>query len=160
MGSPVSCARTSSFSRPARTARRRSCSAAASVPPPICGSMALSSRGRLRLRSADPGERAEVDHAYLAEAADVAALAYGVRWALQVVRQPEIAAYLGSPLRFPPDIGDSALDQWIRSTHTHIWHPAGTCRMGPDPAQDAVVDPEGVCMECEAFASLTPRYSR
>jgi len=122
--------------------------------------MALSSRGRLRLRSADPGERAEVDHAYLAEAADVAALAYGVRWALQVVRQPEIAAYLGSPLRFPPDIGDSALDQWIRSTHTHIWHPAGTCRMGPDPAQDAVVDPEGVCMECEAFASLTPRYSR
>jgi len=63
--------------------------------------------------------------------------------ALQVVRQPEIAAYLGSPLRFPPDIGDSALDQWIRSTHTHIWHPAGTCRMGPDPAQDAVVDPRG-----------------
>ena len=107
------------------------------------GLLTPKSRGRLRLRSADPGQRAEVDHAYLAEAEDVAALAYGVRWALQVVRQPEIAAYLGSPLRFPPGIGDNALDRWIRSTHTHIWHPAGTCRMGPDPAQGAVVDPRG-----------------
>jgi choline dehydrogenase len=107
------------------------------------GLLTPKSRGRLRLRSADPVELAEVDHAYLAEAQDVAALTYGVRWALQVVRQPEIAAYLGSPLRFPPDIHDNALDKWIRSTHTHIWHPAGTCRMGPDPARGAVVDARG-----------------
>jgi len=101
------------------------------------------SRGRLRLRSADPAVRAEVDHAYLAEAADAAALGYGVRWALQVIRQPQIAAYLGSPLWFPPDLHDGALDRWIRSAHTHYWHPAGTCRMGPDPAKSAVVDPRG-----------------
>jgi choline dehydrogenase len=107
------------------------------------GLLTPKSRGRLRLRSADPAERAEVDHAYLAEAEDVAALAHGVRWALQVVRQPAIAAYLGTPLQFPPGIGDDALDRWIRSTHAHIWHPAGTCRMGPDPAQGAVVDPRG-----------------
>ncbi len=107
------------------------------------GLLTPKSRGRLRLRSADPAVRADVDHAYLANAADVAALAYGVRWALQAIRQPEIAAYLGSPLPFPPDIGDDALDRWIRSTHAHIWHPAGTCRMGPDPAQGAVVDPRG-----------------
>jgi choline dehydrogenase len=107
------------------------------------GLLTPKSRGRLRLRSADPAVRADVDHAYLTEAADVGALAHGVRWALQVVRQPEIAAYLGSPLRFPPDLHDDALDAWIRSTHAHIWHPAGTCRMGPDPAQGAVVDAQG-----------------
>jgi choline dehydrogenase-like flavoprotein len=107
------------------------------------GLLTPKSRGRLRLRSPDPDVRAEVDHAYLGEAADVAALAHGVRWALQVVRQPEIAAYLGPPLRFPPDPRDDALDTWIRSTHAHIWHPAGTCRMGPDPARGAVVDPQG-----------------
>jgi choline dehydrogenase len=107
------------------------------------GLLTPKSRGRLRLRSADPGKRAEVDHAYLAETQDVAALAYGVRWALQVVQRPKIAAYLGSPLRFPPDIHDDALGKWIRSTHTHYWHPAGTCRMGPDPAQGAVVDSRG-----------------
>jgi choline dehydrogenase len=107
------------------------------------GLLTPKSRGRLRLRSADPAVRAQVDHAYLAKAADVAALAYGVRWALQVVRQPEIAGYLGSPLRFPPDLHDDALDRWIRSTHAHYWHPAGTCRMGPDPAKGAVVDPRG-----------------
>ena len=101
------------------------------------------SRGRLALRSADPAVRAAVDHAYLAEPADIAALAYGVRWALQVVRLPEIGGYLGPPLRFPPGMDDDALDAWIRSTHTHIWHPAGTCRMGPDPARGAVVDPRG-----------------
>jgi choline dehydrogenase len=107
------------------------------------GLLTPKSRGRLRLRSADPAERAEVDHAYLTEAADVAALADGVRWALQVIRQPEIAVYLGSALRFPPDLHEDALGRWIRSTHTHYWHPAGTCRMGPDPAQGAVVDARG-----------------
>jgi choline dehydrogenase len=107
------------------------------------GLLTPESRGRLRLQSADPGKRAEVDHAYLAETQDLAALAYGVRWALQVVRRPEIAAYLGTPLRFPPSLEDDALGEWIRSTHAHYWHPAGTCRMGPDPAQGAVVDPQG-----------------
>ena len=101
------------------------------------------SRGRLRLRSPDPAVRAEVDHAYLAEPADVAALAYGVHWALRVIRQAELAGYLGPPLRFPSGTHDEALGAWIRSNHAHIWHPAGTCRMGPDPAKGAVVDPGG-----------------
>jgi len=128
------------------------------------GLLTPKSRGRLRLRSADPAERAEVDHAYLAEAADVAALAHGARWALQVIRQPEIAAYLGPPLRFPPDLLDDALDKWIRSTHSHYWHPAGTCRMGPDPAQGAVVDPQGRVHGVRglriADASVFPRLPR
>src|SRR5262249_57165017 len=67
------------------------------------GLLTPTSRGRLRLRSADPGERAEVNHAYLAEAADVAALAHGVRRALQVGRQPAVARDLGSPRRVPAD---------------------------------------------------------
>jgi choline dehydrogenase len=62
---------------------------------------------------------------------------------LPIIRQPEIAVYLGSALRFPPDLQEDALGRWIRSTHTHYWHPAGTCRMGPDPAQGAVVDARG-----------------
>jgi choline dehydrogenase len=128
------------------------------------GLLTPKSRGRLRLRSADPAVRADVDHAYLAEAADVAALACGVRWALQVVRRPEIAAYLGAPLRFPPGIDDDALNAWIRSTHTHIWHPAGTCRMGPDPAKGAVVDPAGKVHGVEglrvADASVLPNLPR
>jgi choline dehydrogenase len=107
------------------------------------GLLTLQSRGQLRLRSADPAVRAAVDHAYLTKPADVAALAHGVRSAMQVIRQPQLAAYLGPPVRFPPGMDDDALHQWIRSTHTHIWHPAGTCRMGPDPAQGAVVDPRG-----------------
>jgi choline dehydrogenase len=107
------------------------------------GLLTPKSRGQLRLKSADPAVRADVDHGYLAESADVAALAYGIRWALHVVRQTELAEYLGSPLRVPPSIDDDALYLWIRSTHAHIWHPAGTCRMGPDPARGAVVDPAG-----------------
>jgi len=106
------------------------------------GLLTPKSRGRLALRS-DPAVRAAVDHAFLAKPADVAALAYGVRWALQVVRQPELAAFLGPPLRFPPGVDDDALHHWIRSTHAHIWHPAGTCRMGRDAAYGAVVDPRG-----------------
>ena len=49
----------------------------------------------------------------------------------------------GRPLRFPPGPHDGVLDRWIRSTHAHYWHLAGTCRMGPDPAKGAMVDARG-----------------
>jgi choline dehydrogenase len=104
------------------------------------------SRGRLRLRSAHPAKRAEVDHAYLAEAQDVAALAYGVRWALQVVQRPEIAAYLGSPLRFPPDIHYDALGKWIRPTHTHYWPPPGPAAWDPTQRKARLSTHGGACM--------------
>ena len=42
-----------------------------------------------------------------------------------------------------PGITTSAgLRAWIRGTVGSYWHPAGTCRMGPDTDPDAVTDPQ------------------
>lgn len=117
------------------------------------------SRGRLRLRSADPAERAEVDHAYLTEAPDVAALAHGVRWALRVVRHPELAAYLGAPLRLPAGIGDDALDEWIRSTTPTSGIRPGLAAWAPTQRGELWSTLKGACMACQDFASPTPQCS-
>jgi choline dehydrogenase len=75
-----------------------------------------------------------------------------------------MAAYLGMPLRFPSDTADAGLDEWIRSTHAHVWHPAGTCRMGSDPDDGAVVDARGRVHGIEglriADASVFPNIPR
>ncbi len=36
----------------------------------------------------------------------------------------------------------AGLRAWIRGTVGSYWHPAGTCRIGPDTDPDAVVDPQ------------------
>ena len=36
----------------------------------------------------------------------------------------------------------AGLRAWIRGAVGSYWHPAGTCRMGPDTDPDAVVDPQ------------------
>lgn len=102
------------------------------------------SRGRLRLRSDDPGERAELDHRFLAELSDLRALLPGLRWASEIVTGGILRPYLGAPLQVPPQAADDdATAEWVRSTHAHYWHPAGTCRMGPDGDHRSVVDADG-----------------
>ncbi|MET9659926.1 GMC family oxidoreductase N-terminal domain-containing protein [Streptomyces sp. NPDC006510] len=93
------------------------------------------SRGTVRLRSADPDALAAVDHAYLSHPDDLAALVHGVTW----VRQLELSHYLGTQLLTP----DEDLPAWIKAHHQHYWHPAGSCRMGPDGDPGAVVDHTG-----------------
>ena len=62
--------------------------------------------------------------------------------------------------RYPIDLDDDAqLDDLIRNRADTVYHPVGTCRMGPD--EDAVVDPtlkaRGVDGLYVADASVMPR---
>ncbi|MER7498550.1 GMC family oxidoreductase N-terminal domain-containing protein [Nonomuraea pusilla] len=114
------------------------------------------SRGTVRLRSADPGALAAVDHAYLTHPDDLAALVYGLGW----MRELDLSPYLGTELRTPgPDVPG-----WIRANHQHYWHPAGSCRMGPADDPDAVVDHTGKVHGLEglhiADASIFPDIPR
>jgi choline dehydrogenase len=102
------------------------------------------SRGWLRLQSGDPQVRAEIDHRFLSEESDTRALLSGLRWAIDAARREPLDAFLGAALQWPPDATDDAsLINWIRARHAHYWHPAGTCRMGPDNDPGAVVDSDG-----------------
>jgi choline dehydrogenase len=102
------------------------------------------SRGRLRLRSGDPSQLAEVDHGYLAEPTDVEALVAALEWAIDLARSQPIARYLGDPIDPLPEADDPrGVAAWIRSSHTHYWHPAGSCRMGPSDDPRSVLDARG-----------------
>jgi choline dehydrogenase len=89
----------------------------------------------------------------------------GTRWALDVVASETFAPYLGKALQVPPDEDDrGSLTDWIKSTHAHYWHPAGTCRMGPEADPRSVVDADGRVHGVEglriADASIFPELPR
>jgi choline dehydrogenase len=97
----------------------------------------VSSRGRLRLRSADPRAKAAIDPAYLADQADLDVLVAGVRQAREVAAcQPFAGLTAGelAPGDRPRD--DRGLRAWVRGNVTTIFHPTSSCAMG---ASDAAV---------------------
>jgi choline dehydrogenase len=123
------------------------------------------SRGRLRLRSGDPSQLAEVDHGYLAEPSDVEALVAALEWAIDLARSQPIARYLGDPIDPLPEADDPrGVAAWIRSSHTHYWHPAGSCRMGPSDDPRSVLDARGRVYRVDrlrvADASIFPDIPR
>ena len=102
------------------------------------------SRGRLGLRSKDPRDGPKFFAGVLASEEDMDTLRRGVRLARQIYDQPELRDILGEEVWPGSDInsavGSNRLDDAIREHARTIFHPAGTCRMGPTPS--AVVDLE------------------
>jgi len=112
------------------------------VDPLVTLTVALSqprSRGRLRLRSADPLAAPIIDANYFDDARDLDALVEGVRLARAIAMTRPYSPLRGDAV----DPGDTAqtpeaLRAFVRRTADTIFHPVGTCRMGNDA--DAVVD--------------------
>lgn len=101
-------------------------------------------RGRLSLRSPDPGAEPIIDFAFLADlnGADLAGLAEAFAYTREITGQSELAALLG-PETDPGSAVGSAEDvrAWLRHSVGHAHHPVGTCMMGPETDPMAVVDP-------------------
>lgn len=121
----------------------------------------VASRGRLRLRGADPRWKPELDPAYFAEQADLDAVRAGCRQAMDIAAKAPLARVLGEPfLRAGDD--DAALDDVISRWTQTLYHPVGTCAMGTH--EEAVVDPElrvrGVDGLRVADASVMPKITR
>jgi choline dehydrogenase len=118
-----------------------------------------SSRGRLSLQSADPAERPRIEANYLQTREDVAALTEGIRIAQALAEANAFDRWRGAP-DDAAGVLRSAADReaLARRAADTMFHPAGTCRMGPDP--DAVVDAElrvrGVSGLRVADASIMP----
>ncbi len=100
------------------------------------------SRGRLGLQSKDPSDGPKFFAGMLAHEDDMDTLRRGVRWARRMYEQPELKDIIGQEVWPGSDIssmvGSNRLDDAIREHARTIFHPAGTCRMGP--TQSAVVD--------------------
>jgi choline dehydrogenase len=104
------------------------------------GAMQPSSRGRPTLASADPSTAPGMDHGYLSYAHDVAVLAEGVERARELAATEPLRSLTGEEL--VPGRGAS-LDDAIRRTHVHYYHPVGTCKLGRADDRDAVCDADG-----------------
>ncbi|WP_375421135.1 choline dehydrogenase [uncultured Sphingomonas sp.] len=99
------------------------------------------SRGRIGLASADPFADPLIHANYLATREDRRVLRESVKIARDVVSQAALAPYRDVELA-PGDAvrSDDEIDAWIRRTAETIYHPVGTCRMGPEGDAMAVVD--------------------
>ncbi len=132
--------------------------------------VAVGSRGRVRLRSADPRHKPAIDPGYLSDGADLDPLVTAVGMAREFASARPLRRVLGAELAPGPDVRtDADLREWIRANLGTIYHPVGTCAMGGDSRLAAskltsVVDPElrvrGVTGLRVADASVMPTVPR
>ena len=101
------------------------------------------SRGHLRLASSDPGEAIRIHQNFLATDGDWRSLRRGIKIAREVAAQAAMAGFIDKETApGSAKISDEDIDDHIRNTSITVHHPLGTCRMGPESDEMAVVDPE------------------
>lgn len=99
------------------------------------------SRGEILLRSADPDDAPEIRPGYLGAPEDMADLVAGVGMLRRIAAAPPLRDVIRRELVPGPEVsGPQALADDIRARAGTLFHPCGTCAMGPDPAAGAVVD--------------------
>ncbi|MFJ7217803.1 GMC family oxidoreductase [Amycolatopsis sp. NPDC098790] len=126
------------------------------------------SRGSVSVVSGELGDQPVIDSAFFSDADgdDIAAVRFGIRWTLDLLSHKRMSELVGPPSTGTPSrkTSDDELDAWIRASHTHYWHPAGTCRLGAAGDPLAVVDHQarvlGVRGLRVADASLFPEIPR
>ena len=92
------------------------------------------SRGSVRLASKDPLALPLVDPAFLSEPDDMARMVRGFKQVRQILAQPALAQFGGRELSATARAQtDAEIEQAIRNLGDTIYHPVGSCRMGPGP---------------------------
>ena len=111
--------------------------------PGFCASVSPcrpSSRGYVLIRSRDPRRAPQIQPNYLSTEKDVAELLAGTRVLRSIARAPSLLALIEEEIKPGGAIETEAdIIADIRARSYSVFHPCGTCAMGPDPAT-AVVD--------------------
>lgn len=99
------------------------------------------SRGRVSLRDADPASTPCIEPRYLSTEGDRATAVEAIRLTRRIMASAAFAAHAPVELLPGSDISsDDALAAAAGDVGTTIFHPVGTCAMGPSPEAGAVVD--------------------
>jgi choline dehydrogenase len=99
------------------------------------------SRGHVRLKSPDPLAAPAMQPNYLSTPHDRATLVAGIRLARRLAATRALAPYVAGEYRpGPAATSDDDLLEFAKDKAGTIFHPSGTCKMGPGADQLAVVD--------------------
>lgn len=101
------------------------------------------SRGEIKLRSTNPLEQPYIDPRYLSAEKDCQVMLEGTKMARQILQSNVFKQYDAEELL--PGAGvrtDDELMAFIRRRAETIYHPVGTCKMGADDDEMAVVSSE------------------
>ena len=100
-----------------------------------------SSRGEVRLRSADPFDKVRIVQNFLEAPGDIETLRTGVKLARDMLHRSEMDRFRDTEITPGPGVKtDADIDAWIRRTALTAHHPSCTTPMGTD--ERAVLDPE------------------
>jgi 4-pyridoxate dehydrogenase len=101
------------------------------------------SRGEIKLASADPREPMKIYQNFLSAENDLRTIRDGLKIVRDVAAQSDLDSFRGEE-NFPGKNvqTDDELDAFIRATALTAHHPLGTCKMGSDDDEMAVVNPE------------------
>jgi len=101
------------------------------------------SRGKLSLASADPRKAIRIEPNFFSRDKDLKVIRDGMRMARAVLAQSPLQGFGGvESVPGVEKVSDNELNDYIRATATTVYHPLGTCKMGGERDEAAVVDPE------------------
>ena len=118
------------------------------------------SRGSVRLASPDALVAPLIDPAFFSAPGDLPRMVLGVKQMRQILRQPALAALGGRELATSAAArSDEQIAEFVRQHADTIYHPVGTCRMGPHAGDvvDATLRVHGVPGLRVVDASVMPR---
>nr|CAD7395746.1 unnamed protein product [Timema cristinae] len=129
------------------------------------------SRGRVTLKSTDPLDRALVDPNYFAVDSDVLIMVKGLEFGLRLGQTNAFRSkgFILDTNLLPgcENFTFATEPYWrcaVRTTTATVFHPVGTCKMGPSSDTEAVVDPQlnvyGIRNLRVVDASIMPRLVR
>ena len=97
------------------------------------GPMRPTSRGHVRLRSADPKAPPSIIFNYMRTEQDRKEMRAAIRLTRELFAQPAFERYRGAEMSPGPDVNsDAEIDAHIRANAETAYHPSCSCRMGND----------------------------
>jgi choline dehydrogenase-like flavoprotein len=115
-------------------------------------------RGSVRLRTPRPDSKPVVLCNFLTTDEDRASMLAGGRIALDIAKQPALAAVLRGPFSAPVSDSEEDVMAWARRASQTVYHPTSTCAMGP--VLDSQLRVHGVEGLRVADASVMPTITR
>ena len=112
------------------------------ITPSVCN-LRPSSRGTVALKSNKPDDAPAIAPNYLSTQADLDVVVAGLKFTRKIMAAPALAAFNPKELKPGSEVtAEEDLQRAAGDLGTTIFHPVGTCKMGPVHDTSAVVDDE------------------